>query len=128
VLASFWIAVAMMIGRMYNELARTNLTNAAPRLTGEIPHAELRPGVPFVHQLPPDLFEDSDPGDVLTLSARCADGSPLPDWLSFDHHHHRFHCDGHHLEFDELVVEVIATNHDGESVSGTFTIRRLSLG
>lgn len=128
VLASFWIAVAMLIGRMYRELAHLNLTNAAPRLTGEIPHAEFKPGVPFVHQLPPDLFEDSDPGDVLTLSARCADGSPLPDWLRFDARHHRFHCDVHHGGFEELLIEVVATDNDGESISGTFVIRRVSAG
>lgn len=128
VLASFWLATAMLIGRMYRDLAHRNLTNAAPRLTGEIPHAELKPGVPFVHQLPPDLFEDSDPGDVLTLSARCADGSPLPGWLRFDARHHRFHADGHGFELDELHVEVVATDNDGESVSGTFVIRRVTVG
>jgi hypothetical protein len=113
---------------MYRELAHRNLTNAAPRLTGEIPHAELAPGVPFVHQLPPDLFEDSDPGDVLTLSARCADGSPLPDWLRFDARHHRFHCDGRGIQCEELRIEVVATDNDGESISGTFVIRRISAG
>jgi AAA family ATP:ADP antiporter len=127
-LALVWVISAVLIGRHYTELAKQNMPNAAPHLTGELPHAELIPGAPFSHQLPHGLFEDADPGDVLTLTARCADGSPLPAWLRFDRHHHRFHCDAVHVEFEELHIEVTATDHDGESVSGTFVIRRVTAG
>ena len=123
-LAAFWIAVAYAIGRQYRRLAAQNLTNAAPTLTRPIPHAELRPGERFEHALPRDLFVDQDPGDVLTLTACREGGAPLPEWLRFDPHAHRFHGVCGHFEADEMMVQVIATDHDGVSVSGTFLIRR----
>jgi hypothetical protein len=126
-LAAFWLAVAVLIGREYRRLAAENLTNVAPTLTRAIPDAELRPGERFHHQLPAGLFIDQDPGDVLTLSARCHGGSPLPGWLRFDAHQHRFHGDGVDWTEDELVVEVFATDNDGVSTSGTFVIRRVTV-
>jgi len=127
-LSLVWLMSAVLIGRHYQELAKQNMPNAAPHMTGEIPSATITAGRPFAHQIPPGLFEDADPGDVLTLSARCADGSPLPDWLRFDRLHHRFHGQADAVAFDELKVEVTATDHDGESVSGVFTIRRVGAG
>lgn len=124
-LAAFWIAVAFAIGRQYRRLAAQNLTNAAPQLTRSIPHAEVRPGERFEHALPRDLFLDQDPGDVLTLSACCTDGAPLPQWLRFDAHGHRFHGVAIGFVAEEIVVQVVATDHDGVSVSGTFVIRRV---
>ncbi|HVF33786.1 MAG TPA: putative Ig domain-containing protein [Candidatus Saccharimonadia bacterium] len=123
-LAAFWIAVAFAIGRHYRELAARNLTNAAPQLTRAIPHAECCPGEPFEHMLPRDLFIDHDPGDVLTLTAQRHDGSPLPDWLRFDARRHRFHGNAVGFDEPEILVLVVATDHDGVSVSGTFVIRR----
>jgi AAA family ATP:ADP antiporter len=123
-LAAFWFAVALLVGQEYRRLATQNLTNEAPRLNRPIPDAHWSPGTDLEHLIPPDAFVDSDPGDVMTLSARLADGSPLPEWLSFDHHHGRFHAPGLDVEFDELVIEVVATDHDGMSARGTFILRR----
>jgi AAA family ATP:ADP antiporter len=125
-LAAFWLATAFVIGKEYRRLAAGKITNAAPQLTRPIPHAELRPGEPFEHQLPQDLFIDHDPGDVVTLSACGLDGAPLPAWLRFDPHHHRFHGNPIDVIDEELVIEVMATDNDGVSVSGTFVIRRVT--
>jgi len=38
----------------------------------------------FSYQIPADTFADIDAGDQLTLTATMADGSGLPDWLTFD--------------------------------------------
>ncbi len=125
VLAVIWTLVAVAIGREYRRLARANLTNAAPCLTRPIPHADCRPGERFEHVLPPDLFADTDPGDVLTLSARLADGRPLPSWLEFDAHHGRFHAHSVEIVDEQLHITVIATDHDGLAVSGTLVLRRV---
>ncbi len=125
VLAVIWTLAAFAIGREYRRLARENLTNAAPSLTRPIPHADWRPGERFEHVLPPDLFADSDPGDVLTLSARLADGRPLPSWLEFDAHHGRFHAHAVQIVDEQLHITVIATDHDGLAVSGTLVLRRV---
>jgi AAA family ATP:ADP antiporter len=123
-LAVFWLLAALAIGREYRRLARTNLTNAPPSLTRPIPHVECRPGERFEHVLPADLFEDTDPGDVLTLSARLVDGAPLPNWLEFDAHHGRFHAQAVKMVDEQLQITVIATDHEGLSASGTLVLRR----
>lgn len=126
-LAAFWFAVALLVGKEYRRLAALNLTNEAPKLNREIPDAHWPVGTDLEHLVPPDCFVDSDPGDVMTLSARRADGGPLPDWLGFDHHHGRFHAKAVDVEFEELVIEVTATDHDGMSASGTFVLRRVTV-
>jgi AAA family ATP:ADP antiporter len=123
-LASFWVAVAVAIGREYRRLAALNLRNSAPELTRPIPHATARPGERFEHQLPHDLFVDSDPGDVLVLSAASPGGRPLPDWLRFDAARQCFHGTACERLDEETVVEVVATDHDGVAVRGCFVIRR----
>jgi AAA family ATP:ADP antiporter len=124
-LAAMWFAVALLIAKEYRLLAEKNMRNAAPELTQPIPHAEVRAGEPFEHYLPPNLFVDQDPGDVLTLSARTPDGGALPDWLRFDAIRHRFHGTAQAWSEQELVVLVVATDNDGVAVSGTFVIRRI---
>ena len=125
-LAAFWLAVALAIGKEYRRLAAQNLTNVAPVLARPIPHAEIWPGQAFEYRLPHDVFIDHDPGDVLTLSASGANGAQLPAWLRFDVHGHRFHGQPAGEIDEELVVEVMATDHDGVSVTGVFVIRRVS--
>lgn len=125
VLAVIWTLTALVIGRDYRRLARENLTNAAPSLTRPIPQADYQPGERFEHVLPTDLFADTDPGDVLTLSARLADGRPLPGWLQFDALHGRFHAQAVEMVEEQLHIRVTATDHDGSAVSGTLVLRRV---
>lgn len=127
-LAAFWVAVAVAIGREYRRLAALNLRNSAPELTRPIPDAVARPGDRFEHELPADLFVDRDPGDVLTYSAAAADGRPLPGWLRFDALRRRFHGIACERMAEEIVVEVVATDHDGVAVRGCFVIRRVLSG
>ena len=127
-LAAFWLAVAFAIGKEYRRLAAEKMTNVAPQLTRPIPHAEVQPGQPFEHRLPADLFVDRDPGDVITLSACAPGGAPLPGWLRFDAMRHRFHGTPVEWVEEELVIEVVATDNDGVTTSGTFVIRRRSYG
>lgn len=127
-LAAFWLAVAFAIGKEYRRLAAEKMTNVAPQLTRPIPHAEVLPGQPFEHRLPADLFVDRDPGDVITLSACAPGGAPLPDWLRFDAMRHRFHGTPVEWVEEELVIEVVATDNDGVTTSGTFVIRRRGYG
>ena len=123
-LAAFWLAVALAVGREYKRLAAKNLTNAAPQLARPIPHLEVWPGRRFEYYLPHDIFIDQDPGDVLTLSASGANGTQLPSWLRFDVHRHRFHGEPVGEISEELIVEIIATDNDGVSVTGLLVIRR----
>ncbi len=56
--------------------------NDAP-VIGGLPDASIAEDAPIDIALPDGFANDVD-GDALTLSARLADGSALPDWLTFD--------------------------------------------
>ncbi|MDX1253220.1 MAG: putative Ig domain-containing protein, partial [Gammaproteobacteria bacterium] len=58
--------------------------NDAPQAGVTLTDQAARMGSPFAWQLPQGAFVDIDAGDTLTYSARLADGTALPQWLSFD--------------------------------------------
>jgi Ca2+-binding RTX toxin-like protein len=58
-------------------------SNQAPVVASEIPDQAIAEDNYVSILIPPNTFSDID-GDVLTLSASLADGSPLPIWLSFN--------------------------------------------
>ncbi len=89
-LALVWVGLAAMIGREFGRKARECVFNVAPEARRPIDDLDYVPGQPFRHTVTEDAFVDSDPGDVLRLSARLADGSPLPGWLRFDEKLYRF--------------------------------------
>ncbi len=124
IVAASAAGVAVLIGREYRRLARENLRNEAPTMTCAIPCAEVAPGGSFEHALPDGLFADSDPGDVLTLSARMRDGEPLPGWLRFDAVAATFRGETVPHFDDEIHVEITATDNDGVSTTGVLVIRR----
>ncbi len=57
--------------------------NNAPVVTGSVDDIAMVIGQDISVDLPSDLFTDID-GDALTITATLADGSALPEWLSFD--------------------------------------------
>ena len=57
--------------------------NHAPRVDGGVAGQTAAEDAEFFLPIPGDAFADDD-GDTLTLSARRADGRPLPGWLAFD--------------------------------------------
>jgi VCBS repeat-containing protein len=61
-----------------------NGTNDAPILVAPLADQDITFNKSFSWQLPSGSFIDIDQGDALDYSATLADGSPLPDWLSFD--------------------------------------------
>jgi uncharacterized delta-60 repeat protein len=73
------------------------------------------------YQIPANAFYDADPTDVLTYSATKADGSQLPDWLSFNAATRTFSGTAGAADFGQLQVKVTAS--DGiSSAASTFTI------
>jgi VCBS repeat-containing protein len=63
---------------------QVNGVNDAPILVAPLADQDFTFHKPFEWQMPADSFVDIDQGDVLDYSATLADGSPLPDWISFD--------------------------------------------
>ena len=98
-----------------------NNVNDAPELNRALRDQSVTEGQAFSFTLPDDTFTDIDVDDVLTLSATMADGSSLPDWLSFDSETGTF--TGTPPDESEAVdIVVSATDLSGESVSDEFTI------
>jgi len=122
-LALVWIGLAVAIGRKFAAKARENVINVAPERGAPIPDQLLRPGGPLDFVVPADAFRDADPGDVLHLAARLADGRPLPGWLRFDANARRFSGRAPETLVEELTVTVIASDVDGLEASSDFRLR-----
>jgi AAA family ATP:ADP antiporter len=122
-LAALWIALAVAIGRGFSRKAVENVINVAPEVASPIPDLHYVPGQPFHHPVSADAFSDADPGDVLHLKARLADGRPLPQWLRFDARQRAFLGTGPTEVLEELTVTVIASDVDGMEANSCFVVR-----
>jgi len=107
-------------------MGRENVTNVAPEATKPIEDLLYEPGQPFRHVVASDCFRDDDPGDVLRLHARLADGSPLPRWMRFDMRHRTFSGVVPRDVSEELTVVVVASDVDGMEARAASGIRRLT--
>jgi hypothetical protein len=121
-LALGWIALAVAIGREFAAKARENVINVAPEASAPIPDLGFEPGRPLEHLIPSDAFRDADPGDVLNLAARLADGRPLPAWLRFDPKHRRFTGLPPAAFAEELTITVVASDVDGLEATSSFRL------
>jgi AAA family ATP:ADP antiporter len=122
-LAIVWIGLAVAIGRQFGIKARENVINVAPERGVPIPDLQLQPGRRLDYVVPADAFRDADPGDVLRLEARLADGRPLPGWLRFDANARRFTGEAPASLSEELTVTVIASDVDGLEATSDFRLR-----
>ncbi len=64
--------------------------NDPPQVLNPIPDQNAIMNQPFRYVIPADTFFDEDQGDWTSISVSQPDGSPLPDWLSFDEASHEF--------------------------------------
>jgi AAA family ATP:ADP antiporter len=127
-LALVWVGLAVAIGREFTHKAAENVTNVAPEVGGPIPDVACQPGRPIDHRVPEDAFVDADPGDVLHLAARLADGRPLPAWLKFDPRVRRFTGEAPAQFVEDLRITVVASDVDGLEVASSFTLRAATRG
>ncbi len=98
--------------------------NAAPEWSGDLPSFTATVDKPFAFDVPSDSFVDPDSDQTLFYNARLTDGSPLPDWLSFDPTSQSFHSDSI-PESGQWSIRVTATDR-GTPVqfsSTTFVLR-----
>lgn len=125
VLALVWFSLAIALGRAFGKRASEKLSSSPPQRGDAIPDLYCTPGRPFRHVVPEGAFTDADPGDVLVLSARQEDGSPLPRWLRFDAWRQTF-SGTFPASVTELRIAVIASDMDGLKATSSFALRRLS--
>ena len=122
-LALVWIALAYTLGREFGNRASERLSSSPPQLGDRIPDLDCDPGIPFRHVVPANAFSDPDPGDVLVLSARQQDGTPLPRWLRFDAWKQTF-SGTLPVGVSEVRICVTASDMDGLKASSSFSLRR----
>ncbi|WP_409309200.1 putative Ig domain-containing protein, partial [Pectobacterium sp. B1J-3] len=102
------------------ELTVTNV-NDAPEVSGTIPAQSIAQGGSLNITVPAGTFTDPD-GDTLMLSASQADGTALPDWLSFNPATGTFFGTPANGDVGNLTIKVTATDSGNASVSTTFEL------
>jgi hypothetical protein len=97
-------------------------SNHAPLLYGYLPTQYADEGDFFRLEIAPNFFIDPDLGDILEFSATLADGSPLPDWLSFDPQRLRFEGMPSGEDAAQLQVVLRATDPLQSSTETVFNL------
>ena len=100
--------------------AMANSSNAPPVLSAAIPNQISTQDAAFAFQIPAGTFADPDIYDKLTYSAKMADGSALPSWLTFYPTTGLFKGTPTNLNVGNFNVVVTATDMVGQSATGTF--------
>jgi Ca2+-binding RTX toxin-like protein len=98
--------------------------NDAPVLVQAVADQATMEDAPFSFTVPADTFTDADfiHGDSLSYSAKMADGSVLPTWLSFDAVSQNFCGTPANADVGTVQVKVIATDTSGLAAESTFRI------
>ena len=96
-------------------------TNFVPYVKNLIPDQNTVKGESFVFTIPDSTFIDDDGNNTLTYNARLSNGSPLPEWLSFDTITAIFA--GTPDIIQTLNIKVKATDTAGAYISTTFKIK-----
>lgn len=94
--------------------------NQSPEVAAGIANQSINEDSPLSFQIPSGSFSDPD-GDTLLLTATLADGSALPDWLSFDTETNTFSGTPPQNFTGQIALKVSAS--DGQfAVTDTFTL------
>ncbi|MGV3551065.1 putative Ig domain-containing protein, partial [Rhizobium sp.] len=101
---------------------KVDAENDAPELVAPLENQRAAQGGAFTFTLPDGAFADDDAGDVLTYSARLANGAALPGWLVFDPATNTFSGTPGGADVGTLSIRVTATDPGGASVSDEFDI------
>ncbi|MCT7958110.1 putative Ig domain-containing protein, partial [Laspinema palackyanum] len=95
--------------------------NRAPEVTIPIPDQNATAGEAFSFAIPEETFTDPE-GDPLTVTATLADGSPLPDWLSFDPETGALSGTPDEQDVENLEIRLTADDGQGNQVPNTFAL------
>ena len=96
--------------------------NQAPTVAAPLADQTVLEDAPLSIQIPINTFVDQDAHDVLVYSARLADGTALPAWLTFDSVTHTFGGTPTNSEVGTLNLAVTATDLGGLSATSSFAL------
>jgi Ca2+-binding RTX toxin-like protein len=100
----------------------SGIGNNAPVLANALADQSGPEDKAFSFVIPANAFTDPDAGDVLTYSARQADGSALPAWMNFNAGTRTLSGTPANGDVGLLSVRVTATDIGGLSVSDVFNL------
>ena len=111
-------------GLKYEEIFTVSVENVdeLPTVENEIPDQQATEDEAFSYTFPEDTFNEPDE-DELTYTATLADGSPLPDWLTFNPGTRTFSGTPGNDDTGEMDIKVTAADGDENQVSDTFKLR-----
>ncbi|AFY82378.1 putative Ig domain-containing protein [Oscillatoria acuminata] len=95
--------------------------NQPPTVTNPLADQTATAGEAFSFAVPEDSFTDPE-GDPLTFTATLADGSPLPDWLTFDPATGELSGTPDDGDAGDLEIAVTAEDDQGNTVTDTFAL------
>ena len=99
-----------------------NNSNDAPTVAIALPDQAATEDTAFNFQFASNAFTDVDAGDSLSYTAKLADDSPLPSWLSFDANNRTFSGTPVNADVGTISIKVTADDGNGGTVSDTFTL------
>jgi Ca2+-binding RTX toxin-like protein len=110
-------------GRTAERLIDLDILNQAeaPVAESTLPVQSAPIGSAFSYGLPAGLFSDADAGDTLTLTARLANGDPLPAWLTFNGTN--FSGTPAAGDAGPLAIEIVATDSFGLAAAVPLSLR-----
>lgn len=95
--------------------------NHAPVAGAPLAAPQVQQDAPLNWAVPNDAFSDPD-GDTLTLGATLADGSALPQWLSFNAASRTFSGTPGNADVGSMSIRLKATDPHGATAIQTFTL------
>ena len=121
-LACVFLVTSYFVARRYCRVVSVNGTSLPPQLHKPIDDVTAVANQTFTMTLDKDTFVEPDPGGVITLRARLADGEKLPRWLSFKPSTGVF-TGVPPRDLSMLKIKVIASDYDELETDTSFTIR-----
>ncbi|MCB2008525.1 MAG: DUF4347 domain-containing protein, partial [Rhodoferax sp.] len=97
-------------------------TNSVPTVAAPLLDQSTNEDAPYSFTVPAGTFSDADPGDVLTLTARLADNSLLPSWLTFNPATRVFSGTPANAQVGAITIRVTATDAQGATATSDFTL------
>ncbi|MCP5006955.1 MAG: Ig family protein, partial [Planctomycetes bacterium] len=99
-----------------------NNSNDAPTVANAIPDQAATEDTAFNFQFAANVFADMDVGDTLSYTAKLADDSALPSWLSFDANTRTFSGTPANTDVGTLSIKVTADDSNGGTITDTFDL------
>lgn len=96
--------------------------NDDPQIAAAIPARTATEDKAFSYIVPAGTFIDPDKSDVLTYSAKLANGSALPGWLNFNATTRTFSGTPDNDAVGALTIRMTATDLSGRTAQTTFTL------